>query len=96
MQKFTLDCIVYGITENNNSIFRDENTIGYLFENSGNCPVQINNIKLNSGDVFKTFEPLCEDLTKYRVVFLTNGQNLQPCVNNFAQLTTIIYSRAND
>lgn len=96
MQKFTLDCIIYGINENNNSIFRDENTIGYLFENSGNCPLQINNIKLNSGDVFKTFEPLCEDKTKYKVVFLTNGQGLQTCVNNFAQLTTIIYSKAND
>lgn len=93
MQKFTLDCILYGINENNNSIFRDEKTIGYLFENSGNCPVQINNIRLNSGDVFKTFEPLCEDLTRYRVVFLNQNQSLTACVNNFAQLTAIIYSK---
>jgi len=93
MQKFTLDCIVYGITENNNNIFRDDKTIGYIFENSGNCPVQINNIKLNSGDVFKTFEPLCEDQTRYRIVFLTQNQGLTTCVNNFAQLTAIIYSK---
>lgn len=93
MQKFTLDCIVYGINENNNSIFRDEKTIGYIFENAGNCPLQINNIRLNAGDVFKTFEPLCEDKTQYKVIFLTNGQNLQPCVSDYAQLRTIIYSK---
>jgi hypothetical protein len=93
MQKFTLDCIVYGISDNNNSIFRNDKTIGYLFENSGNCPLQINNIRLNSGDVFKTFEPLCEDLTRYKVNFITNNQGLTPCVQNFAQLTAIIYSK---
>lgn len=93
MQKFTLDCILYGISDNNNSIFRNDKTIGYLFENSGNCPLQINNIRLNSGDVLKTFEPLCEDLTRYKVNFITQGQNLQPCVNNNAQLTAIIYSK---
>jgi hypothetical protein len=98
MQKFTIDTLIFGIESNNNSIYRDEKTLGYIFSNTGNCPVQLNNIILNAGDTFKTFEPLCQDMTKYKCLFSKRNLNdnaIQDCIDNSAQLTIIIYSNAN-
>jgi hypothetical protein len=95
MQKFTIDTLIFGISSNNNSVYRDAKTLGYIFSNTGNCPLRINNIILNAGDTFKTFEPLCQDLTNYKVLFLNIDTDEQECIQNNAELTIIIYSNAN-
>ena len=94
MINFSIDTKIYGITENNSNVFRDENTLGYLFVNSGNCPLRVNNILLQAGDTFKSFEPLCKDVTTYKIIFLPN-QFTTPnsCQTDFAELTAIIYNQ---
>ena len=96
MLKFTIDTLIFGFESNNNSVYRDDKTLGYIFSNTGNCPVQLNNIILNAGDTFKTFEPLCQDMTKYKVLFSQRNQDTtDACIIESAQLTIIIYSNAN-
>lgn len=91
--KFKTDVIIYGIEPSNSiKIFRNEETIGYCFVNTGNTAIDINNLILLPGGVFKTFEPNCIDLTFYRVKF--NQQNFfdQSCATSNCVLTCIVYS----
>ena len=88
------DCIIYGIEPSNSiKIFRNEDTIGYCFVNSGNTALDINNFVLLPGSVWKTLEPGYIDQTIYRVKF--NQQNLfdATCAQVNSTLTVIIYSK---
>lgn len=88
--KFVIDTIVYNSTKNGMHVFRDDRTIGYIFINTGNCPVQLNNYLLQPNTVFKTFEAGCEDMTKWQMIFKT----FDSCSTINSSLTCQIYSRA--
>ena len=91
--KFKTDVIIYGIEPGNSiKIFRNDETLGYCFINTGNTALDINNFKLLPGAVFKTFEPNCKDLTFYRVKFNQNNGFDASCATNNSVLTCIIYS----
>ena len=93
MLAFKTNTIIYDQSQTGNNVFRDESTLGYIFINTGAAPVEINNFVLNSGAVWKTFEPLCKDDTIYKINFKQNlVQN--NCALDNSQLTTIIYSKA--
>jgi hypothetical protein len=90
MVKFTIDTVVYGSKDTSTSAFRDSKTLGYIFVNTGNCPVQLNNFLLQPGSVFKTFEPMCKDCTTYRMLF----NPFDTCSTDNAELTVLIYNQA--
>ena len=89
MIKFELSTIVYSIKDNGMVIFRDENTIGYIITNTGNCPIFINNYLLQPNSWIKTFEPGYIDTTAYRM----NMQPFNSCSTDNAELTILIYSK---
>jgi hypothetical protein len=88
--KFTTDTILmYPDVNNNQVVFRNDQTLGYQFINTGNCPMVINNLLLNPGAAFKTFERGYVDCTVYRVLFNPGGS----CGSSTGQLTVIVYSK---
>jgi hypothetical protein len=92
--KIKIDVILYGIEPNDSiRIFRNESTIGYCFINSGNTPITINNFVLLPNTTWKTFEPMCEDLTVYRASFNQSNNLYSSCGTNNSNLTAIIYSK---
>lgn len=89
-----IDVILYGVEPGNSiKVFRNEDTIGYCFINSGNSAVDINNMVLLPGSVWKTLEPGYTDQTIYRLKF--NQSNLfdSACPTAYSTLTCIIYSK---
>jgi len=89
MINFEISTIVYQSKDNGMVIFRDENTLGYVITNTGNCPIFINNYLLQPNSWIKTFEPGYRDTTSYRM----NMQNkFSSCATDNAELTVLIYS----
>lgn len=90
MNKFITNTIILTAAESGQVVFRDINTIGYNFINTGNCPVMINNYLLQPSSSFKTFEPNMIDFTSYRI----NFQQFSACATLNAELTIILYNKA--
>lgn len=88
MIDFEISTIVYGANDSGMVIFRDAKTIGYIITNTGNCPVTINNYKLQPNSWIKTFEPGYRDQTQWRM----NFDQFSTCATNNAELTILIYS----
>ena len=101
--KIKIDTIVYGIQPNSSvTIFRNEDTVGYIFLNSGNkkfagvdtpTPITINNLVLLPNTSWKTFEAGIEDLTIYRATFNQSNNLYTSCGTNNSNLSVIIYSK---
>lgn len=90
MISFEISTIIYSSKDNGMVIFRDDNTLGYIITNTGNCPIFINNYLLQPNSWLKTFEPGYKDVTAYRM----NMQNqFSSCATNNAELTILIYSK---
>jgi hypothetical protein len=90
MQKFKVDTILYSSKDTGTAVFRDELTIGYIFINTGNCAIYLNNYLLQPNSTFKTFEPDCCDCTLYRMTF----NPFNTCSIDNSELTVIIYNKA--
>ena len=88
MIKFKISTSQYYSKDNGTVVYRDAQTIGYCFINTGNCVVQLNNFTLQPNSVFKTFEPNCVDLTQWRILF----NPYSPCTTTNAELTVLIYN----
>lgn len=90
MIKFKISTQNYYEQDNGTAVYRDADTLGYLFCNTGNCVVSLNNIVLPPGGVFKTFETGYKDTTQYKVKFTID--DFSACGGGSAELTTLIYS----
>lgn len=88
MQKFNTAIMNYNT---DGVIFRDAQTLGYIFANTGNQICYINQLQLLPGSVWKTFEPICIDLSLYRVRFEQNN-TFPSCAISYSNLQVIIYS----
>ena len=89
----TIDCVIYGLTPDTTTrIFRNENTIGYIFVNTGNTPVQLNNYVLQPQAVYKTFENNLLDKTEWKIQFLKTNAVYSSCASVNAELTALIYN----
>lgn len=86
---FVLDSMQYSPNENGQSVFRDPDTIGYLFINEGNCNVAINNYVLKPNSTLKTFEVGMIDTTKWVIQFNT----FDACSITNGLLVVLIYSK---
>jgi hypothetical protein len=75
------------------AIFRDAATIGYIFANTGNQILYINNLQLLPGSCWKTLENGMIDVSLYRVRFEQNP-TYPSCANQYSNLQVIIYSLA--
>lgn len=89
---FKLDTVIYSKKDSGTAVFRDSNTIGYIFINTGNCSIWLNNYLLQPNSSLKTFEPMCVDCTTYRMIFNT----FNTCSTNNSELTVLIYNKSND
>ena len=87
---FTLDTVIYTYNDTGQSVFRDSKTVGYMFINTGSCPVLLNNYLLPPNSSLKTFEPMCEDMTVYRMNFKPNNYW---CTQTNSELTVLIYNK---
>jgi hypothetical protein len=87
---YVIDTIVYNANKNGSHVFRDDKTIGYIFINTGNCAVQLNNFTLQPNSTFKTFESGYEDKTKWQMIF----DDFSSCATINSSLTCLIYSKA--
>jgi len=88
-----IECVLYGKEPNTTTqIFRDERTVGYVFINTGNTPIQLNNYLLLPGNSFKTFEAGLRDKTFWKASFLLTNTVYPTCGITNAELTTLIYS----
>ena len=87
--KFVIDSIQYTGAQNNQDVFRDENTIGYTFINAGNCNVTLNNYTLTPNSTLKTYEFGMVDITSWRVLFNT----FDACSTSNSLLVVLIYSK---
>lgn len=90
MTVFKLDTIIYSSKDTGTSVFRDDSTLGYIFVNTGNCSIWLNNYLLQPNSSLKTFEPTCKDATVYRMTF----NPFNPCSTNNSELTVLIYNKA--
>jgi hypothetical protein len=89
-----IDVVIYGIEPSNSiNVFRNEDTIGYYFVNTGNTPVEINNLILLPGSTWKTLEPGYTDKTFYKVRFNQSNNLYNTCGTNNSSLTVLIYSK---
>lgn len=89
MTKFTIDTKIMNSATSGQVVFRDSNTLGYLFINTGNSPVLINNYSLLPSASLKTFEPNMIDATSYRI----NFNQYTACASIYAELTVLIYNK---
>lgn len=88
------ECIVYGIEPGSTvNIFRNEVTIGYIFINTGNTVITINNFILYPGTTWKTVEAGFIDKTIYKANFTQTNSLYPTCGTNNSSLTAIIYSK---
>jgi hypothetical protein len=87
MVNFQISSEVMGADKSGAVVFRNANTIGYLFINTGNTIVYLNNIALSPNGFLKTYEPGAADMTQWRVNFQAPFQVGTP------QLTVLIYSK---
>lgn len=85
---FTIDTIVYTPIMGQN-VFRNEDTLGYCFINTGNCAIMLNNFLLQPNTSLKTFERDMVDKTLWKFQF----QSFDTCSATNASLTCLIYSR---
>lgn len=90
MTRFKTDTVIYSKKDSGTAVFRDANTLGYIFINTGNCSVWLNNYLLQPNSSLKTFEPNCCDCTVYRMNFNTFNQ----CSIDNSELTVLIYNKA--
>jgi hypothetical protein len=91
--KIAINTIVYNaLSDNGNSVFRNSETIGYIFKNSGNSPVQLNNYTLFPGEVFKTFECNLFDTTHWNMQWNIGNVTYPTCGNTNGELTCLIYA----
>jgi hypothetical protein len=88
MIDFETSTVIYTAKDSGNAVFRNEKTLGFLFMNTGNCPVKVNNMTLPPSGFFKSFEIGGRDLTNYRILF----DQFSSCATNNAELTVLIYS----
>lgn len=77
----------------NQPIYRDNNTIGYKFVNTGNCIVYVNEVKLNPCDELNTMFSGMRDQTLWRCRIVTTNTVNQSCSTSNANLQVIIYSK---
>jgi hypothetical protein len=89
MIKFAISTKLYTGNDNGQFIWRNDNVLGYIFINTGNCVLRLNNYKLNPGGVYKTFETNCQDTTKWQIIW----ESFNPCSITNAELTTLIYEK---
>jgi hypothetical protein len=94
MTSFKLDTITYSTKDSGKAVFKDKDTLGYIFINTGNSPVLLNNYLLLPNSSLKTFEPTCIDQTVYRMIFNNNNFFYPTCSPDMASLTVIIYNKA--
>jgi hypothetical protein len=89
---FTIDTILVNADSGRNGqvVFRNADTLGYMFINSGNCKLTLNNVSLNPGAVLKTFERGYVDMTSWRCTFDIGSA----CGTTNGQLTCLIYTKA--
>jgi len=90
MTKFKLDTVIYSSKDSGTSIFRDDKTLGYIFINTGNCSVWLNNYLLLPNSSLKTYEPQSKDCTIYRMIF----NPFDTCSTENSELTVLIYNLA--
>jgi hypothetical protein len=93
MTSFKTDTLIYSVNDSGTAVFRDSNTLGYIFINTGNCPVLLNNYLLLPSSTFKTFEPTCIDMTLYRMIFKPANFFYPACGEEMGSLTVIIYNK---
>lgn len=93
MIKFKISTNNYYAEDSGTVVYKDKETMGYLFCNTGNCLVLINNIKLPPGGVFKTFEQGFIDTTQWRILFIVN--DFSSCGGESAELTVLNYNIDN-
>ena len=87
--KFVIDSVEYSSTQTTEDVFRDENTIGYCFINTGNCNVTINNYTLLPNASLKTYEFGMVDETRWKMKFDT----FDACSTTNSRLVVLIYSK---
>ena len=87
MINFNISTLIYSTEDNGSTVFRDAKTLGYLFVNTGNSLVLLNNILIPAGGSFKTFEPNYVDKTQYRMLFKPTNA----CSETNSSLTVLIY-----
>lgn len=90
MTYFKLDTVIYSKKDSGTAVFRDDSTLGYIFVNTGNCSVWLNNYLLQPNSSLKTYEPMGCDKTVYRMNFNT----FNACSTDNSELTVIIYNKA--
>lgn len=89
INKFVIDSLEYTSVHNGEYVYRDENTIGYCFINTGNCTLSINNYVLLPNSTLKTFETGYIDLTRWQMNFNT----FDACSTTNSKLIVLIYSQ---
>lgn len=88
------ECVIYGKTPNTTTqIFRDEKTIGYIFINTGNVPVTLNNYLLLPSNSFKTYDSNLIDKTFWKATFDLINTVYTSCAQTNTELTTLIISQ---
>lgn len=90
MINFKTDTVIYSSKDTGTAVFRDNNTIGYQFINTGNCAVYLNNYLLQPQTTWKTFETGYSDQTVYRMNF---QDSFSSCAVINSELTVIIYNK---
>lgn len=90
MTRYKLDTILYSHKDTGTSVYRDDSTLGYIFVNTGNCSIWLNNYLLQPNSSLKTYEANCCDCTVYRMTF----NSFDSCSTNNSELTVIIYNKA--
>ena len=90
MTRFKIDTVIYSKKDSGTAVFRDGNTLGYIFVNTGNCSVWLNNYLLQPNSSLKTYEPMSCDCTVYRMNFNT----FNSCSTDNSELTVLIYNKA--
>lgn len=91
MIPFKISTIQYYNKDNGTAVFRDATVLGYIFSNTGNCNVSLNNCVLPPGGVFKTFEIGFIDKTQWKILFISDPTS--GCGDTYAELTVLIYSK---
>lgn len=89
MIKFAISTKLYTGNDNGQYVWRNENVLGYVFINTGNCILKLNNFELNPGGVLKTFENNCQDTTRWQIIW----DSINACTLSNARLTTLIYEK---
>lgn len=88
MTEFKISSEVMGAEKSGAVVYRDKETLGYLFINTGNTVIFLNNIAISPNGFLKTYEPAGRDMTEWRLNMQASQQVGTP------ELTVLIYSKA--